>query len=164
MRKIISLSFLAAVIFFTSCKKEDFNPGTTNLQKTSNNWWVTLSFDGTDIFGTSVLLTTYNTADDKDSIWVDDLGNIDGFKCKAKVNTTNSTFEANKSNNVYYDGVNYLSKHIDIEDGKILHMAGHSKSGVITDSINMKITFSDDPGDQYVIAGVARTGLVEDDY
>jgi hypothetical protein len=165
MKKIIGVSFIAVVVCLTSCKK-DFDPGTTNEQKTSNNWWVTVQVDGVDLIGTSVLLDTYNTTNDKDSIWVDDLQNIWPFKCKAQVDLSNSTFQTKGSENQYYDMT------VKLDNGKILSKAGHSKSGVITDSIYMEAHFSDAndviPGYNYqttfVIAGVARTGLVEDDY
>ncbi|MBV9962327.1 MAG: hypothetical protein JO072_08775 [Parafilimonas sp.] len=158
MKKIIGLSFIAAVVCLTSCKK-DYVPGTTNLKNASNNWWVTVSVDGVDQIGTSVLLDTYNTAADKDSIWVDDLQNIWAFKCKAAFNNSDLTFQTKGSQNEYY------GLKVKLENGKILPKAGHSKSGVVTDSIYMEAHFPDDPSNStWVIAGVARTGLVEDDY
>lgn len=157
MRRII---FFSIIIFasLSSCKKETYNAGKTNSEKMSNNWWCTFTINNQDIGIGHFLLTTYNTADDKDSIWIDDLKNSWQFKCKAKADLSNSTFETSNSQNQYYDIT------VKIDDGKILSKAGHSKSGVITDSIYMKATFSDDPTNTYIISGVARTGLIEDDY
>ena len=42
-------------------------------------------------------MPTYNTSDNNDTIWVDDLKNGYGFKVKAGANYSNSTFAANKS-------------------------------------------------------------------
>jgi hypothetical protein len=53
---------------------------------------------------------------------------------------------------------------MDVLEGKIIADAGHSKTGVVTDSIYIKAVFSDDPGTEYEMAGHRRTGFVEDDY
>ena len=53
---------------------------------------------------------------------------------------------------------------MDVLEGKIIADAGHSKTGVVTDSIYIKAVFSDDPGTEYEMVGHRRTGFVEDDY
>jgi hypothetical protein len=53
---------------------------------------------------------------------------------------------------------------VNLTEGKILPLAGKSRSGNVTDSIYFKANFSDDPSNTYVISGTARTGFIEDDY
>lgn len=157
MKKIQFFAFAVVILFLTSCKK-DFNPGTTNTAKASNGWWCTFTQGGQDIYGIGYFfLSTYNTASNTDSIWIDDLENSWQFKCKAKIDPATLTFSATNAQNEYYDIT------VNITDGKILPGAGHSVSGNKTDSIYMKINFSDDP-DTYEIAGTARTGFIEDDH
>lgn len=164
MRKI-----LFAVLFITggcliSCKK-DFDPGTTVGKVVANGWWVNLQAGGANLTSTPIFFSTYNTAaNTTDSMWVDDLKNGYGFKCKVATNFTDFTFSATNSHNDYYVGTVNFPATVTIINGKILPKAGHSLSGVITDSIYMQAKFSDDPSTTYTIAGTARTGLVEDDY
>ena len=158
MNKISLGLILFAILFLVSCKK-DFDPGTTNTAKMSNGWWCNFTLGGSDVYGLGYrFLSTYNTASNTDSIWVDDLENFWEFKCKAKFDPTTLTFSATNAPNEYY-GIT-----VNITDGKILPNAGHSLSGNKTDSIYMKVNFSDDPTNTYEIAGTARTGFVEDDH
>lgn len=159
------LLFIAAGI--ASCKKSSYNPGGTETPNASNGWWVNYYIDGNPLFGHPVFFSTYNTSQSKDSMWVDDLHNFWTFKGKVKLDYSNLTFNSGLSQNVYYDDTARIS------NGKILPRAGHSKTGVATDSIYLEIQFSDetDPGGNptpyattFVMSGTARTGFVEDDY
>ena len=49
-------------------------------------------------------------------------------------------------------------------EGKVITGGGMSKSGVVVDSIYLKVEFSDDPGVIYEIKGHQRTGFFEDEY
>ena len=165
MKKILILSaILFAVGSLTSCKK-DFDPGTTSGNKLGNGWWCTLTLGGADVYKVGTyFLNTYNTAADKDSIWIDDLKGGYGFKVKAAANFSNLTFATDKSANDYYVGTTAFPASVKIISGKVLPKAGHSLSGNVTDSLFMKAVFSDDVTDTFIVAGTARTGLVEDDY
>lgn len=158
MRKIVIIGigiFAAALI--SACGKNLPDTGATTAMKVSNEWWATLSQNGTPL--TKVLkIATYNTASNPDSIWIDDLQNLWQFKVKANVDLTNMTFSTQKAQNQYYNIT------VNIANGKILPNAGHSLSGNVTDSIYMEAEFSDDPGTKYVIAGTARTRFSEDEY
>ncbi len=159
MKKIaIAIITGTTILFFASCKKT-LEPGKTAAVTAANGWWVTFKLGGSDVYGLGTFfLNTYNTSANDDSLWLDDLGNSWGFKCKTKIDYNNLTFTGTNVQNQTYD------IKVDITDGKILPMAGRSKSGNPTDSIYFKATFSDDPSDTYEISGTARTGFEEDDY
>ena len=165
MKKILLFSaILFTVGSLMSCKK-DFDPGTTSGNKLGNGWWCTLTLGGADVYKVGTyFLNTYNTADNKDSIWIDDLKGGYGFKCKAAANFSNLTFSTPGSANEYYVGTTAFPASVNIVSGKVLPRAGHSLAGNVTDSIFIKAVFSDDLVDTFIVAGTARTGLVEDDY
>ena len=166
LKKSLSILILTLIVL-TSCKKKLPDIGNTSAVKMANEWWVTLTLGGVDQYGTHVLIKTSNTASNGNEIWVDDYpvagkqqGNVWGFKVKAQADLTNLTFSA----------AHVLSAHpgypifVDITNGQIFPTLGRSKSGVVVDSIYMKIKFSDDPTNTYELKGHARTMLIEDDY
>ena len=153
MKKIF-LFLIVSVLIIASCSK---NPdvGGTAAQKVANEWWVQV--DGNGHFGK---LITSNTSANNDSIWIYDVGtSVWDFKVKAKVDYTNLTFATNAKS--IFPGYNINVK---ITDGKVLPGLGHSKTGDKTDSIYMKMEFSDDPGTIYTVTGHARTKFAEDEY
>lgn len=162
MKKSILFSILT-VLIFTSCKKNLPDVGGTNAEKVANEWWVRLyNPDGSlaypaDYYGH---IATYNTAANDNNFWIDDQGNIWDFKVKATADLSNLTFKADHVKSVVpnYDIT------VNVTDGKIIPNAGKSKTGVVTDSIYMKVEFEDDPGKIYTISGHARTRFAEDDY
>jgi Lipid-binding putative hydrolase len=162
MRKIISifLALFALSFVFSSCKKT-FEVGQTATVNASNGWWVTWTLGGVDVYGVGyAFISTYNTSENKtDSMWVDDLGDIWDFKGKVALDYANLTFSNPLSENVDYPS------EATITNGKIIPKGGHSKTGVVTDSIYMEIKYSDDdPANTWVISGTARTGFIDDDY
>jgi hypothetical protein len=156
MKKLLSILAITSVAL-SSCKKNLPDPGRTAPQNLANEWWVTLTLNGQDQVGHQKI-ATYNTSANTGEIWVDDLGNVWNFKVKATADLNNLTFAASKAQNQYYNIT------VDITNGKVLPNAGHSKTGQVTDSINMQVKFSDDPGNTYTIAGTARTRWAQDDY
>lgn len=158
MKKIIPASLIIGLALFASCSKNLPDPGATNSVKMANEWWVTFSLNGVDQIGTHVKLSTYNTSDNGDSIWVDDLGNTWQFKVKARANYQNLTFSTDSAQNETYD------IHVFITDGQMFKNGGISKTGRTTDSIYMKIRFTDDPTNTYEISGTGRTMYSDDDY
>lgn len=150
---------ILAALTLTSCKKELPEVGGTAAQKVANEWWVTFTQNGTDLYHLGHFkISTYNTAANGNEIWIDDLENAWAFKVKAQVDYNNLTFSAAQAQNEYYD------IKVDVQEGKVLPGAGRSKTGNVTDSIYMKVKFSDDPGETYTIAGHARTQFAEDEY
>lgn len=152
--------FIAIVLFtIVSCEKA-FDPGATKTVKMSNEWWVNYYVNGVDQYKT-VKLSTYNTAANNDSIWIDDFGTFWDVKFRAKINTDSLTFHATNAANNYYTSTVTVTK------GKIMPKAAHSPSGVVTDSIYFKIQYSDDTtpfGTTYEVKGYARTAWAEDDH
>jgi hypothetical protein len=165
MKKLIISSCLM-VFLFTSCKKNLPDVGGTNAERMANEWWVSLYQGGVDVYGGyHGKIATSNTAANSNEIWVTDFpsgssGNIWGFKVKAQADLNNLTFTANQS---VSDNPVYPVK-VTITEGKIIPGAGRSKSGNVTDSIYMKIEFSDDAGTIYELKGHARTKFIEDEY
>src|SRR5580765_6207499 len=157
MKKIILIATVIIVTVTGCIKTED--PGGPTAKPLANEWWITVTVDGTDFLGGHVAFTTYNSAPDQDSIWVDDLGKFWNFKVKAKADYKALTFSTTDAQNDYYDSKVTLS------NGKIIPNGGHSKTGNITDSIYVEAKFNDDPNNlTYVISGTARTFRAEDDY
>jgi hypothetical protein len=157
MKKFIQVTTFLSVLL-VACSKNLPEVGGTSAEKVANEWWVTLKMGNDDLLGTHVKLVTYNTSADNDSMWIDDLGNIWQFKCKAKVDYPNLTFLANDAPNDYYDIT------VNIANGKVIQNGGVSKTGNVTDSIYFETKFSDDPDNTYIISGTARTRYAEDDY
>ena len=168
MKKIYLFGITLTILVFTSCQKKP-DIGGTAAEKMANEWWVTLDQGGTqDVYGIGHFqIATYNSAANDNTIWVDDLTNGWGFKSKVTADYNTLTFAAaNGADNEYYDPAHptkYPIK-VTITEGKIIPNGGHSKTGVVTDSIYMKVEFSDDPGTIYTMPGHARTRFAEDDY
>jgi hypothetical protein len=158
----ISIFLFAFVsIVFSSCKKQLPDIGGTSAQKVANEWWVTLDQGTTkDVYKIGHFkIATYNTADNNNQIWIDDFENGWQVKFKSLVDYSSLTFTSDPAaKNEYY------AITVKQTDGKILLNAGHSKSGNVTDSIHMKVEFSDDPGTIYEMNGTARTRFIEDEY
>jgi len=165
MKKLIMLMGVT-VFLFTSCKKNLPDVGGTSAQLMANEWWVSLYQGGVDVYGNyHGKIATSNTSNNTGEIWVSDFpsgtsGNIWGFQVRAQADLKNLTFSANQSQSV---NPAYPIK-VTITDGKVIPGAGKSKSGNVTDSIYMKIEFSDDPGTIYELKGHARTKFIEDEY
>lgn len=165
MRKILFAISLITLGSLISCKKDTFDPGATVGKVVANGWWVNVQIGGANQTSTPTFLSTYNTSSNTtDSMWVDDLKNYYGFKCKVATNYSNYTFSTTNSQNAYYVGTVNFPATVTITNGKIFPKAGHSLNGNVTDSIYMQVKFSDDPSTTYTIVGTARTGFAEDDY
>ena len=159
MKKIIPVISICFVLTLISgCAKNLPDVGGTTAKAVANEWWVTFYLGSADQLGTHVKIATYNTSDNKDSIWIDDLTNTWQFKVKAAADFKNLTFSTNNAQNEYYD------IQVKIENGKIFPKAGRSRTGNVADSIYMEATFTDDPDNKYILSGTARTMYAEDDY
>jgi hypothetical protein len=160
MKKIFFVFLIISTTTFISCTKS-FDPGTTVASKMANGWWCTVTLNGVDQVGHPIFLSTYNNAAQTDSLFIDDNEQFWEFKVQALANFSTLTFAVNNAANQYY------SSNVNILSGKVLPKAGHSRTGLVTDSIYMQVQFSDDSpsyGNTYVISGTARTGIQTDDY
>lgn len=151
---IISMIFGAALI--SACTKTE-DPGTTTAAKVANEWWVN-NKAGDEM----VLISTYNTSQYPDSIWInsnDTTGTEYRVQAKMKVDLNELTFSTQNAQNFNL----HMTNKVTITEGKILPNVGHSRTGNPTDSIFLKITYSDDPT-IYTVSGHARTKWDVDDY
>jgi hypothetical protein len=157
-RNIIGFGLVLAVIFaMSACKRTLPDFGRTSTVKFSNGWWANLYLGGVAQYAKPAFINTYNTSAG-DSLWVDDLGNLWDFKVKVGIDQAGLTFSTKSAANEYYPIT------VTITDGKVLPKMGHSTTGLATDSIYMKVVFSDDPTNTYEIKGTARTGQIADDF
>ena len=170
MRKIIFVILIVAGAFLLNgCSKATPSvypnlSGSTATVKMSNGWWVNVSLKGQpgNLLPKPVFFETYNASSNvSDSLWIDDLGNFWNFKVLTTADYSSLTFKGTGLINTYY------SDTANVNNGKILLKAGHSRAGNVTDSLYIEVQFSDDQpafGNTYIISGTARTGFIEDDY
>ena len=172
MKKIICFATLALALVFAGCQKEEI--GGTATQDMAGQWYVHV--DGIDENGEismedpfgmgNFLVLTFNTAaNDKDSIWVDDLGNFWTFKCKVGCDLNSLTFGSEEEDDKALDAYYGISVEI---YGKILPGAATTPSGMPADSIWFDVLFEDDSyvgyyWDKLRFAGYRYTGLANDD-
>jgi len=158
--------FIALILLSTVACKKSFDAGGTGAQKMAGEWWADLYLDGQGLYGTPKKIMTYNTAANKDSIWIDDLGNLYNFKVRAVFDPKSLTFKTTSATDDYYDPNNPPSAPatVTIQEGKVMLKAAKSATGVVTDSIFFKVIFSDDPTTTYEIRGTGRTKWAEDDF
>src|ERR1700741_198714 len=120
------LIVLIAITAFTSCKK-DYVVGQTNATTVANGWWVLVTQGGADVGFGEQFFATYNTSANSDSIWLDDLGNGLGFKCKVPVNFSTMTFSADSAlsseNGEHFDIFGDSTSYVTVIGGKVLSKA-----------------------------------------
>ena len=161
MKKILII-LSGLILSLYGCQKYD-NPVVTYAPTfpISGEWWATLKDASGNVLVGYKKLETFNTASNRpDSIWVDDLGNLWNFKVKVGCNVPSKSFASSDSvMNLYYP-IN-----VKITEGVVVLKGGKTKGGNVSDSIYMKIGFTDGPsGTVYIVSGVRRTGFVEDEY
>ncbi|HBN03701.1 MAG TPA: hypothetical protein DD396_06610 [Bacteroidetes bacterium] len=168
-----------------SCQKE-YETELLNGSDLAGEWYVETGIDG-EVFASlgHQLISTYNTAAEDGSIWLDDHGHI--WPMKGKISAApgatsfSGTFENLEAPMYSYDTLDVIRDEsidpidsvtqnlegyytINVKEGKVISGAGHSKTGVMVDSIYIRAEFGDDPGTDYEFAGHRRTGFLEDDY
>ncbi|HEX5172034.1 MAG TPA: lipid-binding protein [Cyclobacteriaceae bacterium] len=173
--KNISIILFAFLFALASCDEDDPNVKETTTKDFAGEWWVTYSVDGDDVGGGhSEIITSNSAANIATEIIVSDYvsptatsGNFWSYKVKAQTDPTNKSFSANEViSSALYDGDPY-DIGVNILNGKIFPEGGHSKTGVVVDSIYFEIQFEDDStpyGTTYVVSGHKRTGFTADDY
>lgn len=131
----------------------------------NGEWYVTLDYyDSTttswivDAYGlgyNKILL--YNLASNtSDSIWLDDNGL---WPSKTKISCNPSTKVFTPCQSVDVDGLDVI-----IYGGSVVLNGTTTLGGNKSDSINIEITWGDDPGSYYRLAGYRRTGFLEDEH
>lgn len=171
MKCIFFPTLIIGLLSLSSCSKlYDWNqPKEKGIEYSviwpmSGEWFVTYKLeDGTDVLGGYTKLFTFNTASESTSeFWITDhesgSPNFWDFRAKCPINLGTTTFGSND----LIQNESYEIK-MKITEGKIILKGGFSLSNVVTDSIYMKLEFSDDPGTIYIASGVRRTGFLEDE-
>lgn len=175
MKKIYrTLIALLVVTGFVACQ-EQYEPDMVPGHELAGEWWVETLYGGQVVLGHERVMTYNTAAADGQTIWFDDGEHIWPVKVQLTGNPADLTFTG-EGDNIYniadydtadlaapYDSLTPIYYTAKIE-GKIITDGGKSKTGVVVDSIWMKASFSDDPGEEYEFAGHRRTGFEEDDY
>jgi hypothetical protein len=172
MKKHILIMIVFSLLLLIACKNE-YEPFKSNTSDISGEWWIQYfeeneddslellysyefiqeylgSLDEPPRIGSMAISNTSNN--DKDSVLIED--NFWPFKIKSKY--SDLKFGVSSYNSLQNDVV------INLISGKILKGAATSPSGRKTDSIYLKLEFSDDEGVEYVISGYRNTGWPED--
>lgn len=144
---------------FPSCDEGgDPNPGGTTTEAFAGDWYITVANAAGIVQVESALHSTYNTAANDNTMWIDDHGNGVLIKSKITIDATNGTFTAVAQPNTGDSGT------VTITEGKIEKGAGVSRGGHKVDKISFKAEFSTNPGNILTFTGTKRTGFKEDEY
>ena len=167
MKKYFSIFALSLglCLGLASCAVETDEPaGGTAVEKMAGHWVVVADIieDGEvyeDPYGIGTWdLYTYNTADDsKDQMWLSDFDNFWAFTLKVDIDLNAKTFSVNHGY-MYTDGDD-VDQFCTITDGQIIENGGLNVNDKLTDAIEFKIEFTDDPGTIYYIHGVRYAGF-----
>ncbi len=164
MKTRYNLLILAILtLMLTSCEEDgyaDYDPGKTNTQELSGQWYISIySLDGERLTG-YYELSTYNTAANDNTIFVDDNGDLFPLKVRANGNVEALTFTAENAENLYSEEATAT-----ITDGKIIP-DGTKASGsrTVVDSLAFQVELADDPDSPYLVAGYRNTGFDEDQH
>jgi hypothetical protein len=163
-----NLNILKAVILlftvslFVGCDEGgEPDPGGTTLEAISGDWWViALEPDGeTPAYGGDyVQFSTYNTAANDLTFWLDDHDNWMEIKAKATVNLQSMTFSSEVNTpELYTDGT------VTVTNGMFTKNSYTTASNTVVDEITFEAEFDWDPGTVYIFKGHKRTGFLEDE-
>lgn len=178
MKKIIYITATLLLTFvMASCSKDEV--GGTATQEAAGQWYVTYDCcdaDGNviedlkDFNGGRSLILTYNTAaDDGQHLYVDDLGNLFGYKGVANLDLNALTFSTNGNVTNEASHSSDVSDEITITNGVIVKNGGKQQNGSVTDSISFYVQYSQDAYAtsngyvKYFVHGVRYSGLAEND-
>lgn len=153
-----------SLVTMFSCEK--YKPGGTGVEQLAGDWFVMYQMEiggeWYDIMDEYTRVTTYNTAANSYyEMFVDDHKNFWEYKVKTKVDPTTLKFGSDEEKDNYY----YDSK-VKVFNGQVFPGAGHSFSGVKTDSICFYVAFDDDDepyATTFRVVGFRRTGFQEDE-
>jgi hypothetical protein len=175
-RNIYSILITVLMLSMIACDtmkepKEEYSP-TFPL---SGEWWVTYKIDGKDslLLGHSKLLVSNTSANVSTEILLNTSNRLFGFAFKSSSDIGAKTFSVTNSVNLTDSSVFKLPVYFNsfsIENGKVLLDAGHSLTGIVTDSIYFELipSLASKAGlnasTKIVVSGVRRTMFPDDDY
>lgn len=161
--RIYSLPLIFMLVISACTKKPDIEY--TSTYKMAGEWFVTYfnnAAPNTPVTGVQHIYT-YNTSDaNSNQIWFDDHNNATAayrFKSKLDVDYSSLSFRPMAA----ADNTVTAGRTVKVLEGKVVPGGGHSKTGVVVDSIYLQVEFSNDPGKVYNITGHQRTGFFEDE-
>jgi hypothetical protein len=129
--------------------------GGTSAKNLAGEWFIDAS-DASGKVSEHELFSTYNTAANNNTLWLDDQKSFKKFKIKV-------TFEKDGSFSTSSASNEYGSVTVTITNGKVEKEAAVSKGGHKVDKISFKAEFSNEPGVLYSYEGSRRTGFSEDE-
>ena len=164
----LALSLISATVL-TSCDEGgDPDPGGTSMQAYAGNWYVNITDTDGNAYVEHALFSTYNTAANDNTMWIDD--DTNGWWLKAKVNVDRSAGTFNTDGavpNIIVTPDGSDPGIVTITEGKIIKNGGTSRGGHVVDSIYFR-AFYDYPGTagdiELIHSGHKRTGFAEDEY
>lgn len=158
LKQYITSIFVAVLVLtsFTACDEVgDNDAGGTSAQKLAGDWFINVS-DASGNVSEHKLFSTYNTAANDNTLWLDDHNSFKKFKIKVTFQKE-GTFSAVSALN------EYSSATVTVTAGKVEKEAAISKGGHKVDKISFNAEFSDKPGILYSYEGSKRTGFSEDE-
>ncbi|PWH84272.1 hypothetical protein DIS18_06980 [Algibacter marinivivus] len=148
-------------LFFSCDEGGEPDPGGTNVQDIAGDWWaVALNPGGatTAFGGDYVQFSTYNTAANDNTFWVDDHNNWMQLKARVTLNADRLTFQSEPNTPELY-----TDETVTITNGLITRDVFTTESNTLVDQITFNAEFSWDPGTVYEYVGHFRTGFLEDE-
>lgn len=141
MKKQPAYKILMAVltIFLSSCQKMEYTPEFNWAYPLCGDWALQLESGGT-VYPGPYFIKVYNSSIGRDSIWIDDNGNIWPFKVKAKADMKELTFST--TGFISFPGTNSEDV-VTIINGRIVN----------NDSIYFEAEFGSDAGTVYKMYG-----------
>lgn len=159
LKQNISRILVAVLVLtsFASCDEVgDTDAGGTSAEALAGDWYMNVTAPDAEVVSEHALFSTFNTAANDNTFWLDDHEAYNEFKVKATF--SNDTFSATSAANTYN------ARTVTITAGKVEKNAATSKGGHTVDKISFKAEFSDEPGVIYSYEGHRRTGFLEDEY
>ena len=167
--KLYALATIALAATMASCDDkrgyDDYEPEVTPTLAMNGEWWVDITDAATgEVYIEHALHRTFDDNNGRmyisDRITASSPPDFYGWYLESlvDVNTSDLSFSAT-------DEFNFADESsVTITEGKIYKNAGHSRTGVVTDSIAFKAVFDYDPGTTLLFTGHKRTGFEEDEY
>jgi len=160
MKYLKNISLLFLIVLFSCDLGKDPGIGGTKVQAMAGEWWINVLIDGTDLGIGYNLIRTSNTASDNGVDLLLDDDELWPAKIITQVDIKTLTFTPVTNLDNFYSNTIKVS----VIEGKVLKGAATTPGLNKTDSIYIKLEFSDDPGTQYEYAGYRRTGFQEDEH
>ena len=172
--KINFIMIMMVGILIVSCEADgyaDYDTDETMTQELSGEWFVSVYDQNGNRLTDYFLLSTYNTAANNDSIWVDDHESAFPLKVRALASLEDLTFSTESAPNLYVEDSTGIAT-ASITNGIVIPEGGRaSGSNNVVDSLAFEVQVSHDPEGPvlgadtlYIVGGYERTGFLEDEH